>query len=262
MANADIDKIAQKVGEEMKKPHDPTFSELRRIKRNQPASRPGYVPERISKDSDKVVQPKDIHSSGKIVKLPGEELGPLQRMSHIAGELKPGTIRKAMDFIKGKYSRFPDEKEKPAWGVHNPGFGAYAPVSGGVHNPVFRDNAGKEIDKKGNSNPGPEVSRRMSSKKPQFGPKDPPKYRPEMDERDPKSFPPVRPASEMKSMDFEAIAKRFVEKELSPEGQRQFRNTVAREQRIKDWHLPEYERRERDQAKREARKQKQSMRVM
>jgi hypothetical protein len=95
--------------------------------------------------------PEQIHSAGKVVNLPGDDLGPLERAQKPALELKPGTMKKAMV---------------------------------------------------------------------------------------------------------------FVEKDLSSEGQKQLRNTTAREQRIKDWAMPGYEKRERDQARREARKQKQSMRGM
>jgi hypothetical protein len=49
---------------------------------------------------------------------------------------------------------------------------------------------------------------------------------------------------------------------FTSEGKKQIRQTDAREQRIKDWAMPEYERRERDQARREARKHKQSIRGM
>jgi len=95
--------------------------------------------------------PEQIHSAGKVVNIPGDNLGPLERAQKPALELKPGALKKAMTFI---------------------------------------------------------------------------------------------------------------EKDLSAEGQKQLRNTTAREQRIKDWALPGYEKRERDQARREARKHKQSMRGM
>jgi len=52
---------------------------------------------KCTKSEDKVTQ-EDIHSPGISVMLPGETLGPMTRVQH-GGELKPGTIRKAIDFI-------------------------------------------------------------------------------------------------------------------------------------------------------------------
>jgi len=69
-------------------------------------------------------------------------LGRAQAGDDIDEHFDPKDVQKAQVIreliMKGRYSKFPDEKEKPPWGVHNPGFGAYAPVTGGVHNPVFR----------------------------------------------------------------------------------------------------------------------------
>ena len=54
--------------------------------------------------SDDVVIPKDIHSSGKTMMLPGEHNGPLFQ----SPVLKPGTLRKAMSFVM-------KEKDNPSW---------------------------------------------------------------------------------------------------------------------------------------------------
>jgi hypothetical protein len=148
------------------------------VKRGEPT---GYKFEGLNKAEVKGERtPDQIHSAGKVVNIPGDNLGPLERAQKPALELKPGALKKAMAFI--------EKTEEP-----------------------------KKIDAK---------EARKDSKYQGY---------------------------------LRALG---IKKDLSEEGQKQLRNTTAREQRIKDWALPEYEKRERDQARREARKHKQSMRGM
>lgn len=133
------------------------------------------------------VNPKDIHSAGKIVDVPGDTLGPLERTQR--GELKPGTLRKAMDFIK---------KDSPEARAKILGKRAAQAAAFRTQRQMADEDitevAQKAIEDKKYSGTKPGHPNRMGGYRPQFGPREP-KYI-DIETKPPKQ-PKVSPASQM-----------------------------------------------------------------